>query len=198
MSFIKSPLFFFIIALLCLTSCIGPFAPREHQLSADAYAVNPYIESTTLLFESNTYEIDTLFIKNIKKAMVQGGDAFSVAPDRFENYLVNYSSSSLTKERNLVYVGWYDEGYDIRFEFMVGQARLVCRCSFTEEEFKALPDTTMTVAGNLYSDVKVLNGDSGYEDRDHRVIKLYWSISTGLLGWETPAAIWKLKKVYKP
>jgi len=179
-------------------SCTGPFAPTEHQLSAEAYMVNPYIENTKLIFESDTNVVDTLFIKGITKVMIKGGDAFSIAPDRFENYRIHYNSSSFSKERGLVYVGWYDESYDIRFEFRAAQAQLFCRRSFTAAEFDAIPTTTMTAAGNFYSDVKIVNGDSGYEDRDHRVTKLYWSVSVGLLGWETPTAVWRLKEVYKP
>lgn len=198
MSMTKVTLFYSLIAVLCLTSCVDPFASRDHLLPDEAYTVNPYAARTTLVFESNTNAVDTLFIEGITTVMGKGGDPFSIAPDSFEAYRINYSSTSMPRERGLVYVGWYDEAYDIRFEFKAAQAQLFCRCSYSALEFDKIPSTTMTIAGTVYTDVKILTADAGYEDRDLRVTKLFWSTSAGVLGWETPRSIWKLKDVLLP
>lgn len=187
-----------LIVLLCLISCVGPFASRDHLLPDEAYSMNPYAAHTALVFESNTNAGDTLFIEGITTVMAKGGDPFSIAPDSFETYRINYSSSSMPEERGLVYVGWYDEAYEIRFEFEAAQAQLFCRCSYNALQFDKIPSTTMTIEGTVYTDVKILTADAGYEDRDLRVTKLFWSTSAGVLSWETPSSIWKLKDVLLP
>ena len=194
----KHTVIFLILVTLCFTSCVGPLAPKEHMLSTEAHQLNPYQMELTLVFESNNKQLDSIHIKGITKAMTKGGDPFSFAPDTFENYRVNYTSATSKAEKGLIYVGWFDEHHDVRFELELGHSRLFCQCSFTSAAFDSIPNTTFTALNKTLTDIKVLHSDAYYEDRSHRVLNFYWSTSTGLLGWDTPSSTWRLKEIIYP
>ncbi|RMB60980.1 hypothetical protein EAX61_05725 [Dokdonia sinensis] len=192
----KAFLGFCFLALVVATGCTERL-PTDHKLNPLAYEAIPYKGGEQLIFQSDSQQLDTIFITGTTTAMVRGGDPFSINPDRFEHLRIDYTTTRKPSEQGLLYLSGSGETYNLRFEFDAGHSRLLLNYDFYKSEYDTIPSTRLRIMDSLYTDVKTLHTEPYYEDRPERILNFYWSTSSGLLGWDTPTDTWRLITIKK-
>lgn len=194
----KKLLFLFIIYASFLVSC-----GQKHKLSEEDYTWMPYKGNETLVFKSNTGEIDTIFILK-KDTLWSYPEAQALNGKEYEVVTAFSTPSSLNQK-----------GADRRYDLFKVQkakdsrAELVFDLSTRGAVFYRLtpvkidslsivkPVTLQTSSGQ-YDDVYIILPDDyakDFYDRSNFVTKLYWSKSSGLIRYDKKGTVfWELEK----
>ena len=156
----------------------------------------PYHSADTLIFTSNTVDIDTLFIKAPKRYMVYDVDPLSPFPqDSIEKFHIPYSFSNDTTKRFGQYPG---ETIFAMTKTTKNKTRIGFGVVTNDAFFYGLKyyDITELRSANLielqtdyktYKDILVIEPDTSnykWSSRDHFVLRMYWSKSEGLVRFD--------------
>ena len=137
----------------------------------------PYKKGDILIFESESLNsIDTITISNLKKFIPDGPQLYFneiIKAETGNNYLVSINAG----------YGKNSDSY-LKIENLIGK--------FYLEDFEQLEKQKLEYGKKTISDVIILKTE---EKEISRIQKVYWSISKGIIKYETKKGnIWKLKK----
>ncbi len=169
---------------------------NKYKLSQDDLSWQPYKGGEVLTFQSNTGELDTIFVnpKIIRETKPFGSD-WRIFPDKFESIcvLVKSSDPNPPKGTNHRYIEscilkitktieanecW------IQFLFTAKDAWFYDN-SRNKSELIKLQKNNLNTKNKNYDDVIIIKPrNSKYESRINNIEKLYWSLSEGYIRYD--------------
>lgn len=168
-----------------------------------AYEIIPYKGNEILVFKSSNDDKDTIFLKGFDRFMA-GGDALDLFPNKSEIYQLNCVRSDPNppngEHRYLdgkylieIYpIGKND--YGVNFDIIAKWSWYYGKTHFSKNELDSIPNSKVLISGKEYNDVKIIEADNSYLNRNNRIERFYWSLKNGLLGWEKKNEKWELVK----
>ncbi|MFC4267306.1 hypothetical protein [Polaribacter marinivivus] len=164
----KKTISLFII-LLTLSSC-------KEYLSEKDLKYMPYKNGERLIFENeNLNLIDTIIISNLEKFIPDGPQL------HFNETIIAKTGESYLVRINAGY-GKNSDSY-LEIEGLIGK--------FYLEDFEKLKKHKLEYEGKTIYDVIILKTE---KEGNSRIKKVYWSISEGIIKYETKKGnIWKIK-----
>ncbi|MFY7709176.1 hypothetical protein ACOSQB_01005 [Tenacibaculum sp. MEBiC07804] len=168
-----------------------------------AYGIIPYKGNETLVFESTNNDRDTIFLKGFDRFMA-GGNPLDLFPYKSEIYQLNCVRSDPNPPNGehrylegkylmeLYPVGKNDFG--VNFDIIAKWSWYYGKTHFSKNELDSIPNSKISIRGKVYDDVKIIEADGSYSNRENRIERFYWSLNDGLLGWEKKNEKWELIK----
>ena len=181
----------FSIVALSLLSCSVQKIPKED------IAFNPYKSGNVLIFKSNLGAYDTIFITDVK-TIILPGRPMAVFPRKSELLMV------IAKRSNPSFSGYIENSiieidtYNIYFDFFAKNAKFYGGSFNERDEIERLPEQTLSVNGQSYHDVVILESkENEYSERENFIDKIFWSKSKGFIKYNLRnGVIWELEKQY--
>lgn len=188
-------------AVLFLVSC-----NRTIRLSDEDYSWMPYKGSETLVFKSNTGNIDTIFF--VRKDTLWGYPDPALSTKKYEEVAIfsKHSDAHLLNNQRLL------ENYFLKIKkTMSKKAELQIDLSAKDAKFYRLNSIkidslsninpiSFTTSYNQYNDVYIINAGGytdSFQDRSNYVTKVYWSKSKGLIRYDKKNNMyWELTNKY--
>ena len=181
------------------TSC-GP----TFKLSESDLAWMPYKGNETLVFNSNTGGVDTIFLIGVHRRISSRDWLFDPFPPKFEHFEVlnrytdpyndRYLEGSFfhlvaSREKNNPYFNLHLAAKNSRFYGFMGVPL---------EKLERLNEAALQIKSKTYTDVIILKSESNeFSDRSDFVTKVYWSKSEGLIRFDKKDSVyWELSKKY--
>ena len=180
-----------------------------YQLSVSDHIWIPYTGKETLVFNSNTGDIDTIFF--LKKdtliaypeAQSLNGKTYEVvrifcrhsdvwSPDSSHRYLDN-DFVELRKSK--------DKKARLHFNLSTKDSKFYRLTGISIDSLAKQPLTSLATKYKTYNDVYIIEAEDwlNYRQRSDYVTKLYWSKSEGLIRYDKQDGIfWELTKKYSP
>ena len=187
-----------ILLLLTLQSCSQTF-----NLSEEAIKWNPYKKGDKLIFESNNFEKDTIFVQNVEST--QGGsDHLSFFPNTNETFSV-YGKKSLVKPYkssigdmvynehcNLIRLHASEYGNFIYLDFSKKEAMYYGETILDIDSLMSITP----IKYNKYKDILLFeNVEENYAHRDNNILTLYWRKQFGYIRYDLKDGYyWELKQ----
>jgi hypothetical protein len=156
----------------------------------------PYKGNETLVFTSNTGDVDTLFLKNPNRYMDIRVDPLSTAPqDSIEKFYIPYYFSNDTATRfgeypgeTLIDMTKTPKGKTrIGFTVVTSDAFFYGLRYLDMKELRRAHLVELRIGDKPYQDILIIEPDSSnkkWSVRDHYVLKMYWSKSAGLVRYD--------------
>ena len=180
-----------------------------YRLSVSDHIWMPYTGKETLVFSSNTGDIDTIFF--LKKdtsiaypeAQSLNGKTYEVVsifcrhsdpwpPDGSHRYLDN-DFVELKKSK--------DKKARLHFNLSAKDANFYRLTGIRIDSLSQQPLTSLATKYKAYNDVYIIDGEDwlNFRQRSDYVTKLYWSKSEGLIRYDKQDGVfWELTKKYSP
>lgn len=184
--------FIFCSLILILSSC-------GTKLKKDDTKYIPYDGNEILVFQSNKNELDTIFLTGISKfnACYDPLSLFKPACDgkklsckrsdpNYDRYFTDKSLMSISKIKNETFIGF---DIKLRHSWFYGKEFMDI------ENFKKLPNSELKIGDKIFNDVKIIEADNSYIERENYVERFYWSVSQGFLGLDQRNRNWRLLKI---
>jgi hypothetical protein len=182
----------FSIFLLVLLSCGMKIRKEDNKYI-------PYKGNEILVFQSNKNELDTIFLTGISKfnacydplslfkPACEGKELSCKKSDpNYDRYLPYQSLMSISKIKNETYIGF---DITLRYSWFYENAYM------NLIDFKSLPNSEMKIGDKIFNDVKIIEANNKYIERDNYVERFYWSVSQGFLGLDQRNRNWRLLKI---
>jgi len=178
---------------------------KKSKIPDYAYEIIPYEGNEILVFESSNNDRDTIFLKGFDRFMA-GGNPLDFFPDKSEIYQLKCIRSDPNPPNGehryldgkflieLYPVGKND--YGVNFDIIAKWSWYYGKKHFSKSELDSIPNSRIFINGKEYDDVKIIEANDSYSNRDDRIEKFYWSLENGLLGWEKKNEKWELIKKY--
>lgn len=192
-----------VLFLICMTSCVTTYRIEESE-----FDYVPYQGNEVLIFESIKGEIDTVVLKKYKNWTRTERVPYRVFHNRYEHYGIQlmHTNPSVADSTSdfLIEIGAFNwKGLRINLRVESDYYRYINQTRFTIKEFDSIPSQEIGFGGKIYSDVKVIVGDTSKNkfrepNLKNQVLQFYWSEKEGLLGWDSKTTMWKLRKKYIP
>jgi hypothetical protein len=93
---------------------------------------------------------------------------------------------SISKIKNETYIGF---DITLRYSWFYENAYM------NLIDFKSLPNSEMKIGDKIFNDVKIIEANNKYIERDNYVERFYWSVSQGSLGLDQRNRNWRLLKI---
>lgn len=181
----------FIFNILVLSSCVTKLKKYETKYI-------PYNGNEILVFQSNLNELDTIFLTGISKYNACYDPLSLLKPScegkkisckrsdpNYDRYFTNETLMSISKIKNKTLIG---------FDIKLRHSRFYGKEYMDLEDFKNLPNSEMKIGNVILYDVKIIESDNSYFERDNYVERFYWSVSHGFLGLDQRDRNWRLIK----
>ena len=185
-------IFVFNTLILVLLSC-------GTKLKKDETKYIPYNGNEILVFQSNHNELDTIFLTGIStfnacydplsllKPSCDGKELSCKRSDpNYDRYFTDKSLMSISKIKNETFIGF---DIKLRYSWFYGKGYMYL------EDFKNLPNSEIKIGDVIFNDVKIIESDNTYIERDNYVERFYWSVSHGFLGLDQRNRNWRLIKI---
>jgi len=195
----KKQLILFLFSLF-FVSC-----GQTNRLSEEDYSWMPYKGNETLVFKSNTEEVDTIFILK-KDTLVAYPEAQALNGVKYEEVSVfcNHNGRDKQNVGRSYYFFQIQKAKDNRAEMIFdlsteGAVFYRLRPIKIDSLSKENPIKLQT-SGSEYDDVYIISPDDYAGDfyrRSNYITKLYWSKSNGLIRYDKKDTVyWELAKKY--
>lgn len=175
----------------------------HHPLKKEDVLQIPYIGTETLIFQSDKNQNDTIFLTGTRR--FNGCyDPLAVISKKCEGISYTCKHTDPNYDRYLCGQKLVDLVADqkdvtyISFHIAMKGSWFYHNSSFSMNEFKALPNTSLIINDITYSDVKVIEASSyskQYEDRANYAERIYWSLSKGFIGLDRKDEKWRLTEI---
>ena len=195
-----------VLTFFLLTSC-----GKTIRLSTKDFRWIPYKGNETLVFNSNTGDIDTIFLTGTKR-YISPTDPLDMFPTNLEHFIISSTRSdpsppsgnhryldgsifvelSASKQKHNAFLSFDLTAKDSWF---YGN-----NDSWSLKTIDTLRGDTLQTKSKLYYDIIVVTPDSDeYVDRSNYLTKVYWSKSEGLVRFDKKDSVyWELTKKYGP
>jgi hypothetical protein len=149
--------------------------------------------------------MDTIFVKELQR--FNGCyDPLSLSSDNCEGYRVVTRATDPNNDRYLEGQGIVSIVRSKSGETFLDFRVTMKGSTFYETElypmnlnqFDSIPLSSMHIGNKKYADVKVLQSDGYFRERDNFAERIYWSVSQGFLGLDRKNEKWRLIKKYLP
>jgi len=186
-----------ILTLISLISC-----GKDFKIDKKDFEIVPYKGNEVLIFESDKQDRDTIFIIGIENYSSTFGP-MELFPDEHEVYRVQTKRTDPNYDRylegkSLIELVAGEGGTSIWFDIAMKRSWYYGQYVFDKSEFEKIPLTELKINELTYNDVKVIESDGSYEERDNYAERFYWSIKNGFLGLDRRDEQWRLIKKYVP
>ena len=177
----------------CLSILVLSVSCRTFEIDEKDLELIPYSRGEILVFESDKKEVDTIFITGFDSLMADS-DPLAILPDKQEIYRVNYRLNESKYNQELMKLqGSRNHEITIWFDITLGKIKGLSAIS--KKELKELPNISWVFNNKTLKDVKTLESNLIPESDQ---VKIFWSISEGLMGLESDFGTWRLIKKYVP
>lgn len=186
-----------ILTSISLISC-----GKDFKLEKKDIDIVPYKGNEILVFESDKKDRDTIFLVGIKNYSTPFGP-MELFPDEHEIYRVKTKLTDPNYDRylegkSLIQVVAVEGGISIEFDIAMKRSWYYGKYAFGKSEFEKIPLSELKIKDSNYKDVKVIESDGSYEERDNYAERFYWSVENGFLGLDRRDEKWRLIKKYVP
>lgn len=190
--------------LFCI-SVIGIFGcSPTYKLNKEDLEWNPYEGGEILIFQSNKDDIDTIFIKEVKKESVPV-DPLAIFQKYYEvlDVYVKHSNPTPIHEHNYVENSFLniaatsDKNTIIDFDLAAKNSSFYAS-SYYKKDIDMLPVRKLVTKKFTYNDVIILEPQSlEYYERDEFITAVYWSKGNGYVRYDLKNGVfWELIKKY--
>ena len=188
----------FIIAILVvsfLTSCRG-----SYRLSEEEHEWIPYKGNETLVFSSNTNDIDTIFFIQ-KETLIAYPEAQALNGKTYEMVRI-FAKYSNDVSRDFVELRKSkDKKARLHFNLWAKDAVFYRLTGISIDSLSQQAPTSFKTESKTYNDVYIIDDEDwlNFKQRNNYVTKLYWSKSEGLIRYDKQDSVyWELTKKYSP
>lgn len=176
---------------------------KNYNLSKSDLKWNPYKGGEVLVFHCNKGDTDTIIVQAIETAKVDS-DPLAPFPNHQEilNVIVKHSTPFNSKQKmedSFVRLeAVKDKNTLVSFKLLAKNSWFYSE-SYYINDLNKLKENAMTIKGNIYSDVIVIEPQENikkeyYDERDEFVTKLYWSKSKGYIRYDLKNGVyWELQ-----
>lgn len=198
-------IFYSIFLTLLITSC----GSKTYRFKESDFEWIPYKGNETLIFASNTGDTDTLFIKNPKRHVEYDIDPLSPFPqDSLEKFYISYYfSNDMTKrfggfpgETIIAMTKTKKNRTRVGFGVVTNDAFFYGLRYFDVKELRKAKLINLQTNLKTYNDILLIEPDTSnqkWSNRDHYVLRMYWSKSEGLVRYDKNSDInYTLAKKY--
>ncbi|MGV3588248.1 MAG: hypothetical protein ACO1OF_14680 [Adhaeribacter sp.] len=188
-----------LLAILTLT-LFG--CSQKWYLEQDEIQWNPYKKGEILVFQSQSNELDTIFIEDvIESSFIQGMNGMKYNNEEIKVF-VKHTDPNYDRYLQIAFLeieaGNPEEKSKIRFLLAAKEAWFY-DSERTIEELKSLREKPFNTPFGTFNDViKISDRDTSYSSPDNAVKLIYWSKSEGYVGFESNDEKWVIMKKYKP
>jgi len=197
---------YLILLIIVLTSC-----SKQLKLSEDDLKWQPYQGGETLVFQSESGEVDTIFINaNIKSYTGPSDHDWSWIKDQAESISVGYKYSAPKPFKGsqprylkgvLLSLSSKDLGEDlwIQFSFRAKGAWFYDSSKF-KNELKKIPLSTLVTPYRAFEDIRIIQAsEEEYRHRTNYIERMYWSMAEGYVRYDLKdGRYWEMINKYKP
>ena len=188
--------------IIILTSSLFVACGKDFKIDKKDFDIVPYQGNEILIFESDTQDRDTIFLVGIDNYSTPFGK-MELFPDEHEIYRVKTRRTDPNYDRylegkSLIELAAGEGGTSIWFDIAMKRSWYYGKYVFDKSEFEKIPMTELDINGSKYNDVKVIESDGSYQERDNYAERFYWSVENGLLGLDRRNEKWRLIKKYVP
>ena len=190
-----------MLILICVTSCVTTYRIEESE-----FDIIPYMGNEVLVFESIQGEIDTIKLKKYKGWNRTQRVPYRIFHNRYEQYGIQMIHTNLDVASStpgfLIEIGAFNwKGLRINVRTTSDYYEYINKTRFTKKQFDSMPSLELRIEGKIYSDVKIILGDTlknkfRKPNFKNQVLQFYWSEKEGLLGWDSANTTWRLKKIH--
>jgi hypothetical protein len=186
-----------ILTSISLTAC-----GKDFKIDNEDFDIVPYKGNEILIFESDKQDRDTIFLVGIENYSTSSGP-MELFPDKYEIYSVKTKRTDPNYDRylegkSLIELVAGEGGTSIWFDIAMKRSWYYGKYVFDKSEFENLPMTELNINSLNYDDVKVIESDGSYEERNNYAERFYWSGKNGFLGLDRRDEKWRLIKKYVP
>ena len=186
-----------ISLLLGLNSC-----SKNYKIDRADYSLIPYSGKEILILKSSKNKLDTIFLKGIERYQT-GTDPLAFFPDQIEIHTLFSKRSDPNYDRYLegdgiIQLRASPNGTSISFGITMKESWFYGKRIYSRKEFDSIPMTKLAIENKTYDDVKTIESDGSYINRDNYAERFYWSIKDGFLGLDKKDEKWRLIKKYIP
>lgn len=179
-----------------MTFLIASCGSKTYRFKDSDFEWIPYKNPDTLVFTSNKGDTDTLFIKSPKRYMVYDVDPLSPFPqDSIEKFHVPYFFSNDTTIRYGQYPGetiiamtkTTKNRTRVGFGVVTNDAFFYGLRYFDIKELRRAKLMTLQTNIKSIDDILLIEPDTSnqkWSNRDHYVLRMYWSKSEGLIRYD--------------
>ena len=188
--------------IIILTSSLFVACGKDFKIDKKDFDIVPYQGNEILIFESDTQDRDTIFLVGIDNYSTPFGK-MELFPDEHEIYRVKTRRTDPNYDRylegkSLIELVAGEGGISIWFDIAMKRSWYYGKYVFDKSEFEKIPMTELDINGSKYNDVKVIESDGSYQERDNYAERFYWSVENGFLGLDRRNEKWRLIKKYVP
>jgi hypothetical protein len=175
---------------------------KNFKIDKKDFEIVPYQGNEILIFESDKHDRDTIFLLGIENYSTPFGP-MELFPDKHEIYRVKTKRTDPNYDRylegkSLIELVAGEGGTSIWFDIAMKRSWYYGKYVFNKSEFEKIPLTELNINGSNYNDVKIIESDGSYEERDNYAERFYWSVKNGFLGLDRRDEKWRLIKKYVP
>lgn len=189
-----------LITILTSISLIA--CGKDFKIDEKDFDIVPYQGNEILIFESDKHDRDTIFLVGIENYSTPFG-SMELFSDEHEIYRVKTKRTDPNYDRylegkSLIELVAGEGGTSIRFDIAMKRSWYYGKYVFDKSEFEKIPMTELNIKSSNYNDVKVIESDGSYQERDNYAERFYWSVENGFLGLDRRDEKWRLIKKYVP
>lgn len=149
-----------ILIAICLTSCVTTYRIKKSE-----FDIVPYKGNEVLVFESIEGEFDTILLKKYKNWSRTQKVPYRIFHERYEKYGIqlihtNPYVADATPDFLIEISAFSWKGLRINVRAKSDYYEYINKTRFTKEEFDSIPSQEIRIGGKIYSDVKVIFGDT--------------------------------------
>ncbi len=184
----------FLTLLLAVVSCT-----QDYKLDKETLKLIPYKGNETLVFESGTNGLDTLFLKGTDLHSASDNNFRMFPADTYETYTLKcavYDAFDKVYRGEQAMIELVQTSENASITFTIPMKGVSCFGYFPKTTLEGLQNTQLIIGNTTYTDVKVIESDDTDMEEGYFAQKFYWSGSAGFLGFDHKNEQWRLIEKY--